>query len=97
MLKYSCKKQRIDQQGLQAREEEQKMTSRMVKRAFDEVSKLPEGEQDAVAAWLLKELASERKWDEAFRKSGKAMASLAVEALREHRRGQTEGLEPEKL
>jgi len=73
------------------------VTSRLVKRAIDEMSKLPEGEQEAVAAWLLEELASERKWDRALAESREKLASMAEEALREHREGRTEGLEADKL
>ncbi len=50
-----------------------------------------------MAAWLLEELASEREWEEVFAKSGEALAAMAGEAVREHRQGRTEGLEPDRL
>jgi hypothetical protein len=38
----------------------------LLEKAFAEASKLPKGEQNAVAGWLPAELASERRWTEAF-------------------------------
>ena len=40
--------------------------SKLLDKAFAEASKLSEREQDALAEWLLDELASERRWTEAF-------------------------------
>jgi hypothetical protein len=68
-----------------------------LERAFAEASKLPPKEQAALAAWILEEIASERRWDKAFADSADALAQLADEALAEHRRGQTQVLEPDKL
>ena len=71
--------------------------TKLLQRAFDEASKLPEGEQDALGRILLEELASERRWEELFAGSGDLLAELADEALAEHRAGRTEKLDPEKL
>ena len=57
--------------------------------AFDTASRLPDSEQDAIAAWLIAELESERKWDELFNKSQDKLETLANEALAEHARGET--------
>jgi hypothetical protein len=38
--------------------------TKLLQKAFDEASKLSEGEQDALGRVLLEELASERRWDE---------------------------------
>ena len=46
-------------------------------------------EQDAVAAILLEELASEQRWAESFAKSQDVLEKLAGEALAEHRAGLT--------
>ncbi len=62
----------------------------LLKRAFDAASRLPENEQDAVAEWLLAELASEEKWEARFAESQDALSLLAREALGEHERGKTE-------
>ena len=69
----------------------------LLKRAFDAASRLPEDEQDAVAEWLLAELASEGEWDKRFAESQGTLSSLAREALDEHERGETEELNPESL
>ena len=47
--------------------------------------------------WLLSEIQSEREWDRAFARSQDLLARLAKEAVAEHRRGQTEELDPDKL
>ena len=57
--------------------------------AFAKVSKLPDDEQDALAAILLEELASERQWTEAFAKSQDVLSRLADEALIEFKEGKT--------
>ena len=69
----------------------------LLKKAFDAASRLPEEEQDAVAEWLLAELASEEKWEECFAVSQGALSLLAQEALDEHERGETRVLDPESL
>jgi hypothetical protein len=68
-----------------------------LEQAFAEVSKLSEEEQEAIAAWLLEELASERRWEEAFADSHDVLASLADKALADHRQGRTQELDPDKL
>lgn len=65
--------------------------------AFAEATKLPPKEQDRLAEWLLAELASERRWDKLFAESQDVLEMLATEALDEHRRGQTQELDPEKI
>lgn len=71
--------------------------TRLLKQAFDQVSRLEESEQDAVAHWLLDELAAERRWDTAFAGSQDALRSLAAEALTERRAGRTQPLDPDAL
>lgn len=56
----------------------------LLRMAFDAASQLPEDEQDAVAEWLLAELASEEEWDKRFAESQGALSLLAREALSEH-------------
>jgi hypothetical protein len=55
----------------------------VLKKAFDAASQLPQEEQDAVAEWLLAELASEARWGERFTKTQDALSVLALEALRD--------------
>ena len=71
--------------------------TKVLEKAFDEASKLTETEQDALGEWLLGEIHSEREWDRAFARSQDLLARLAKEALAEHRRGQTDELDPDKL
>lgn len=72
------------------------MTTRL-EQAFVKASKLPRNEQNALADWLLAELESERRWDELFANSQDVLSKLAAEALAEHRSGQTQELDPEKM
>ena len=71
--------------------------TKLLQRAFDEASKLPEGEQDALGRILLEELASERRWEELFAGSHDVLAELADQVLAEHSAGRTEKLDPDKL
>ena len=71
--------------------------TKLLQRAFEEASKLPEGEQDTLGRILLEELASERRWEELFAGSHDVLADLADQALAEHRAGRTKKLNPEKL
>lgn len=69
----------------------------LLNKAFSAAAKLPAEQQDSLATWLLSELESDRRWDDAFAASHEALASLAEEALNEHRAGRTQSLDPEKL
>jgi len=71
--------------------------TKLLQKAFDEASKLPDVEQDALGRLLLGELASERRWEELFAESHDLLAELADQALADHQAGQTERLKPEKL
>ena len=66
--------------------------TKLLEKALSEVAKLPESEQDAVAAMLLEELASEQRWSESFAKSQDLLAKLAEKALAEHAAGRTKPL-----
>lgn len=71
--------------------------TKLLKHAFEEVSKLDVPQQDAVAQWLLEEITSERRWDAAFERSSDALAKLAEEARAESRAGRTRPLDPDTL
>lgn len=60
------------------------MITSSLEKAFAEAARLIEQEQDALAAWILEELASERRWETAFANSAGLLAQLADEALVEH-------------
>ena len=70
---------------------------RLLDRAFAEAAKLPEIEQEAIAALVLAELDSERRWDDLFAKSQDLLYEFAREAREEHRSGESELLDPDKL
>lgn len=57
----------------------------LMEKALSEIEKLSADEQEAFAAWILDELASERRWAEAFAASEATLERLADEALAEHR------------
>jgi hypothetical protein len=65
--------------------------------AFAEAAKLPESEQEVLAARLLAELAAEDDFDRAIAGSSDKLAGLAREAIEEHRAGKTQPLDPEQL
>ncbi len=69
----------------------------LLERAFSEASRLTPEEQDALAAWILEELASEKRWSQAFSRSPGALQRLAEEAMAEYRAGLTEKLGPDTL
>jgi len=69
----------------------------LLEKAFAEAAKLPEEDQNELAAWILEELASEQRWEEAFAKTHDALGHLADEALAEHQEGRTKELNPNKL
>lgn len=66
--------------------------TKLLEKVLSEASKLPPSEQDALAAILLNELASEERWTASFAKSQDALERLAEEALAEHRAGLTKPL-----
>ena len=71
--------------------------TRLLEKAFEKASELPEGEQDDLAAFILEELQAERRWSQAFQRSQDKLAKLAQEALDEHRSGTSEELNTDRL
>jgi len=63
--------------------------TQLLEKALNEIAKLSAPEQDAVAAILLEELASEKRWSESFAKSQELLAKLAEKALADHAAGRT--------
>lgn len=66
--------------------------TKLLEKALQEVAKLPASEQDAVAAILLEELASEQRWAASFAESQDELARLAEQALAEYTAGRTKPL-----
>ncbi|MEA2488333.1 MAG: hypothetical protein QOH21_125 [Acidobacteriota bacterium] len=60
-----------------------------MERAIIELSKLPDAEQEAVGAWILAELESERRWDDLFARSPDLLSEMAAAAVREDEAGLT--------
>ena len=56
---------------------------------FKEAEKLPEAEQEQLAAAIRAELEAETAWEGHLATSKKALETLADEALAEHRAGRT--------
>ena len=69
----------------------------LLERAFAEAGKLSSAEQDLLASRLLAELGEEDEFDRAIAASADKLASLANAALAEHRAGQTQELNPDRL
>jgi len=63
--------------------------TKLLKKAFEEASKLPELEQNVLAKQLLNDLVAEKKWDKSFANSEDILSRLADEALEEHKQGRT--------
>jgi len=71
---------------------------KLLERAIEEAQKLSEEEQEAIGAWLLAEIDSERKWDELFsRPPSETLERMAAQALEDHRAGRTTPLDPDRL
>lgn len=71
--------------------------TKLLEQAIAELSKLPVTEQDAIAAWLLEELASERDWEKLYAESHDELARMADEALVQQRSGRVQELDPDAL
>ena len=69
--------------------------TKALQKAFEAASRLPDPDQDELAAAILEELEADECWEAAFARSQEALARLADEALEEHRAGRTEPLDPD--
>ena len=64
--------------------------------AFREAEKLPETEQDQLAAAIRAEIEAERAWEARLGASADTLGTLADQALAEHRSGRTRPFDPDK-
>jgi hypothetical protein len=55
--------------------------TKLLERAFEKASQLPEVEQNALAKWVIEEIESESKWEKVFSGSEDILDKLADEAL----------------
>jgi len=63
--------------------------TKLLEKAFEDASRLPEEDQDALAEMLLLDLASEECWTEAFARSQDKLAIMAKKAQGEFTDGRT--------
>jgi hypothetical protein len=63
--------------------------TKLLEKAFNDASRLSEEDQNALAQILLSQLASEKRWANAFAESQDRLFSLAKEALAEFKQGNT--------
>ena len=61
--------------------------SQLLDHAVAEVRKLPDAEQDAIAALILEEIEEDRRWEEALARSPSKLAVLAARAEEQVRAG----------
>ena len=71
--------------------------TRLLEKAFEEASKLPVVEQNALAKWVLEELEAEKKWEQIFAESEDVLDRLSDEALEAHQKGKTKPLDIDRL
>ncbi|MEA2648757.1 MAG: hypothetical protein QOG61_1192 [Candidatus Binataceae bacterium] len=69
----------------------------LLKKAFNEASRLRKGDQDMIGKWMLAELAAEKRWEQTFARTQDSLAKLGRRALNEHRKGRSKPLDPEAL
>jgi len=71
--------------------------TKLLEKAFEEAAKLSTQDQDTLAKWLLRELESDRHWDDSFAKSEDLLEELADNAVKDYEQGRTQPLDPDKL
>ena len=63
--------------------------TRLLAKAFEEASRLPEGVQDEIATTLLAEIESESHWDGTLASTPDVLEKLADKALADFKAGRT--------
>jgi len=71
--------------------------TKLLDRAFQEASKLPEIAQNALAKWLMEEMEDEKKWELTFAETEDILERLADEALLADEQDKTNPLDVDKL
>lgn len=61
--------------------------SPLLDRAVEEARKLPEAEQEAIAALILQEIEDDRRWEASLARSPSQLAALASRAVEQVREG----------
>jgi len=70
--------------------------TKLLEQVFQKAAALPEQTQDALAKFLLAEMAEEGAWDAAFAGSQDELARMAREAVTEYKAGKTKPLNPSR-
>lgn len=73
------------------------MVTKQFEKVINKVGKLPAEEQDAIAEWILEELADDQRWQKSFMESRDLLESMADKALQEHKKGKTRPLDLSEL
>jgi hypothetical protein len=69
----------------------------LLEKVIEELSRLPDDQQNSMAQWILEELEDEQRWDTAFSASLPKLEQIAQKALDDHRAGRTRDLNPDEL
>lgn len=65
----------------------------LLEKAVHTIHKLPDEDQDAIAALIFEEIDSEKKWDQLFSSSQTEMTKLATIAISEYKAEKTKSLD----
>lgn len=68
--------------------------TKLLKKALERASALPDDAQDAIASIILDEIEDEKRWRKSFANSQKALARLADQARAEIARGEVLPFDP---
>lgn len=71
--------------------------TQLMEKALAEIKKLPEADQDVIAAIILGEIADELRWDESFARSQDELASLADRVREDIRVGRVKNVGIDEL
>ena len=69
----------------------------LMEQALAEINKLPEPDQDAIAAIILEEIADEVRWDDSFARSQDELAGLADRVREDIRAGRVKDIGIDEL
>jgi hypothetical protein len=71
--------------------------TKLLQKAIQEAKKLPQDEQDAIAALILDEIPDEKQWDETFANSQPQLAKLAKKVRLDIKSGKTKEMGIDRL
>jgi hypothetical protein len=71
--------------------------TRLLEQAIAEIQKLPELDQDAIAARIMEELGDDRRWEEAFARSQDRLSQLAAKVREDIRAGRVRDVGVDEL